>query len=104
DELVPVALPRQLSKLLFEAVDVAARQIVCLLDHAVASDPAAECAELRVEPLDLGRGQTRQLLEAVEAETVQRVGKLGADAFQPAEVVTRVGTPVQVAMARRAPD
>ena len=47
----------KLAEPLLEAVDVAAREIVGLLDNAVARDPPAEGAELRVEPLDFGRAQ-----------------------------------------------
>ena len=40
-------------KLVFEAVRVAAREIIGLLDDPVALEPATEWAELGVQPLDL---------------------------------------------------
>ena len=72
---------------LLEAVDVVAREIIGLLDDAVARDAAAEGAELRVEALDLVGREMRQLLEAVEAQSVQRVGEFRPDALQQAEIV-----------------
>ncbi len=61
----------ELPEPLLVAVDVAAREIIGLLDDPVAHDAAAERAELGVEPLDLCRRQAGQLLEAVEAEGMQ---------------------------------
>ena len=42
----------------------------CLLDDAIASEAAAERAELLVEAVDFGRGQVCDLLEPIEAEPV----------------------------------
>ena len=63
------------------AVDVAAGEIIGLLDDPVAGEPAAEGAELGVERFDLPRRQLRDLVEADEAVGVEHRGELGADPF-----------------------
>src|SRR5207253_3036788 len=77
----------ELAELLFVAVGVAPREILGLLDHPVPRNASAERSELRVQALDFGLRQMRELLEPVEAERLQRAGELRSDAFHPAEVV-----------------
>src|SRR6185312_2660488 len=63
----------KLPELLFEPVDVVAREIIRLFRDSVATDPTAKRTQLIVEPLDFGRAQVGQLFEAEEAERVQRI-------------------------------
>ena len=67
--------------MLLEPVEVVARQIIGLLDDPIAGQAAAECAKLRIDPFDLGRGEVGDLPEPGEAEGVQRVGELGPTPF-----------------------
>src|SRR5215213_4977991 len=80
----------ELSEPLLKAVLVASRKIVRLLDDSITRDAAPEGAELRVETLDFGRSEVGELLEAGEAEPVKRIGELGPDTFDQAQVVMRV--------------
>ncbi len=73
----------------FEALRVAAREIIGLLDDPVALEAAAERPELRVQPLDLRAGELCQLVEAVVTGGVQRLGELRTDALHPREFVPR---------------
>ena len=54
------------------AVDVAAGEIVGLLDDPVAAEAAAECAERFVERLDLSRRQLGDLVEADDPAIVEQ--------------------------------
>jgi hypothetical protein len=94
-------LGRQFPELVLVPVDVVAREIVGLLDDPVAGEPAAEGAELRFDPVELGRGQMRQLLEAMEAEVVQLGGELRADALQQQEIVRRPFAVIECSAHRR---
>ena len=65
--MAPLGNFLQLPELLLESVSITAREVIGLFDDAVAGDPTAKGAELRVEPLDLGGGQVGELLEPGEA-------------------------------------
>ena len=92
----------ELPELLFEPVGIVAGEIIGLLDDPVARDAAAEGAELRIQPLDLGRRQARDLLEAVEAQLVKRHREFRADALDQAQIVAgSLGRPVRREPARR---
>src|SRR5690606_12106062 len=81
------ALAAELAELFLEAVDVAAGEIVGLLDDPVAREAPLERAEPLVEMGDLVRAQPGELLEAMDAELVELDGQLGADALQLEQVV-----------------
>ena len=59
-----IALARQFPEPLLEPVDVAPREIVRLLDHPVAADPAAEGSELRGLILNAGAATDFRLVLA----------------------------------------
>src|SRR5205814_8296135 len=91
----------RLAEPLLETVEIAAGEIFGLLDDAVARYARAKRAELSVQALDLGRSQMRDLFEAEEAESVQRVGEFRTDAFHPAKIVARLALTVELAVDAR---
>ena len=84
-----VRLRSELAEALFEAVDVAAGEIVGLVDDLVARQAAAKCAERLVEIVDLRRRQFGDLVEARDAVAVEHGGELGADALELGQIVGR---------------
>ena len=71
----------ELAEPLLEAIDVAAREVIGLLDDPVAGEAAAECAKRRIEAFDLALAQLGDLVEAGDPTPLRRVASLGPTPF-----------------------
>src|SRR3954447_4346797 len=88
----------KLTESLLEAVEVAAREILGLLDDPVARDASAERAELPIQTLNLCGRQMRNMFEVEKAESVQRFGEFGPDALHPAKIVAGFALTVELSV------